>query len=83
VTELALDPARPGDPQSGRPLGRLGSNTPDGRSSEPGLGSGPDAGIMGDWWACALHTASLTHVRVQQGRYVLATLNDCQHLQGI
>jgi hypothetical protein len=38
---------------------------------------------MGDWWACALHTASLTHVRVQQGRYVLATLNDCQHLQGI
>lgn len=37
---------------------------------------------MGDWWAYALHTASLTHVRTQQAGNVLVTLNDCQHLQG-
>lgn len=37
---------------------------------------------MKDWWAYALHNASLTHARVGPTGSVLITLNDCQHLEG-
>lgn len=37
---------------------------------------------MDDWWAYALETASLTHVRVGDGASELLVLNDRRHLDG-
>jgi probable phosphoglycerate mutase len=37
---------------------------------------------MHDWWAYALHNASLTHVRILNAGNSLLSLNDCQHLDG-
>ncbi len=37
---------------------------------------------MSDWWAYALHTASLTHVIVGSEANLLVALSDVQHLEG-
>jgi broad specificity phosphatase PhoE len=36
---------------------------------------------MRDWWAYALHTASITHVCMGDEVNLLVRLNDCQHLK--
>ena len=38
---------------------------------------------MGNWWAYALHNASLTHVRILPEAKDLVALNDCRHLDGL